>query len=376
MTQAADLLKTYRTSIVTDHISFQMVSVLYRDGRKSEKSLLEAIDVPGHRIRSELVSLYKANWLVIDSDQFELTNMARFVLRRLHVSDDVARWFTRRLELDDDDSRFLQGVICAWPDWRPDQDVLVDTWLALLRSLDRISTKWERWSKRVAPIDKRRAVYALILGTHPVARSLRPEQFIERVRIWSSQAEDEDHHGEWTLSPTSGGRLADAVSQALKDFESSERCLQGDLDSQTGPWSEAARTTAYVRILSAVLERVADPVLTVRHDKPEGVMRHWDWCQEWRADSVHDAFQLFAEVRGRKTLETGADTLQVLQEQLESVLGRIQTPLFTVAAYDTARTHVAVGHDRTEPVPVRGLRGVMLRLLTALVRLVERAGSS
>lgn len=252
------LLDLYRTSVLSSPEVLQILSLLYRDGPRTEEEISKALELPMERVKTKIRPLFQSSFVeLIGDDKIAVTERASLLLSRLGITEIAAKSFVSDPDVPELHNTFLQACIEA----RSSVDkVLARQFLHLLKSFDiteeRFGKSLNNWDKL-----KSRLLFIFVVGMDPSSHQLGESQYCHSVMRWHSSNGSDlwQTQGEKLLKYEK--KLAGQCRLALRDADISFKTLIRDDSAARPEPSELTLMVTLARVLSALLYKEPDPGL-------------------------------------------------------------------------------------------------------------------
>src|ERR1041385_2273432 len=104
------LLDLYRTSVLSSPEVLQILSLLYRDGPRTEEEISKALELPMERVKTKIRPLFQSSFVeLIGDDKIAVTERASLLLSRLGITEIAAKSFVSDPDVPELHNTFLQA---------------------------------------------------------------------------------------------------------------------------------------------------------------------------------------------------------------------------------------------------------------------------
>lgn len=219
------ILDHYRLSLVGDKNIFLVLSIISKSFVESERDIKNKTRISSEELGFIVAKLFRANLIKGDSKNgWSVTSLAEEALTSLGVSEIASKSIISEQQLNKADQAFFEA--CLSGNSTPNKSWTRDI-SAILRACDaafRIASTKEPLKQE----EKTRTLYALIIGTNPLARNTDIEAYCDSVSNWY-ESNYPDRSNKLGLLWQKDSKLKRSIYQncwhGLEDYKSSNRLL-------------------------------------------------------------------------------------------------------------------------------------------------------
>lgn len=243
---AITILDNYRLSVLGDKELFLVLSSIYKDDSITEEKLSSELDIPLIHLKGLLTKLFRANLIKnIDKDTWRVSPIAEKILGSVGVSTIISQSILKDSQLNNQDTVFLGACISS----SADQD---SEWLRDITVILKAYTRAFQWVSETKPLksdEKKKALYALIIGTNPAAKELDTSLYCDKVSNAYVSLFPEYSSLLFTKKKQLRRSIANYCMDAISDFKLSNELFL------TGPTEENKSTflVALTRVIANLL---------------------------------------------------------------------------------------------------------------------------